>query len=202
MKTPPLLLGAALLFWGWQTGHSSPARPWRRCWRARRFSRARWEFTDEDFRRIWTFCALLLLAAALYAFTASGGPTRFARPLPAPEPGHRAQCRQRQRPDRRGADSLAADDLLPVCGRAGLQLARGHSAGDDFADLAAAVAKGAEARPAPARGAERGYLLSLLHVVPAGRELPQQRGRDLFLGLVRAGGVGALVAPFAAVWRG
>ena len=37
--------------------------------------KARWDFTDEDFRRIWTFCALLLLGAAIYAFTASGGPS-------------------------------------------------------------------------------------------------------------------------------
>ena len=40
-----------------------------------RLTKARWEFTDEDFRRIWIFCALLLLAAALYAFSASDGPS-------------------------------------------------------------------------------------------------------------------------------
>ena len=39
--------------------------------------KVRWDFTDEDFRRIWTFCALLLLASALYAFTSSGGPGDF-----------------------------------------------------------------------------------------------------------------------------
>ena len=58
MKTPPLLLGAGLL-----EGAQSV--------------KARWDFTDEDFRRIWTFCALLLLGAAIYAFTSAGGPGEF-----------------------------------------------------------------------------------------------------------------------------
>jgi len=42
-----------------------------------RLIKARWDFTDEDFRRVWTFCALLLLATSLYAFTSSGGPADF-----------------------------------------------------------------------------------------------------------------------------
>jgi hypothetical protein len=74
MKTSPLLLGAALLFWGWQTGHFIEGAAMAAVLEGARLIKARWEFTDGDFRRIWTFCALLLLAAALYAFTASGGP--------------------------------------------------------------------------------------------------------------------------------
>ena len=74
MKTPPLLLGAALLFWGWQTGHCLAGAVMAAVLEGARLIKARWDFTDEDFRRIWTFCALLLLGAALYAFTASGGP--------------------------------------------------------------------------------------------------------------------------------
>ena len=74
MKTSPLLLGAALLFWGWQTGHVFEGAAMAAVLEGARLTKARWEFADEDFRRIWTFCALLLLAAALYAFTASGGP--------------------------------------------------------------------------------------------------------------------------------
>jgi hypothetical protein len=73
MKTPPLLLGATLLFWGWQTGHASAGTAMAAVLEGARLIKARWEFTDEDFRRIWTFCALLLLAAALYAFTAGDG---------------------------------------------------------------------------------------------------------------------------------
>jgi protein-glutamine gamma-glutamyltransferase len=75
MKTPPLLLGAALLFWGWQTGQVAAGAAMAAVLEGARLTRARWEFTDEDFRRIWTFCALLLLAAALYAFTANDGPS-------------------------------------------------------------------------------------------------------------------------------
>jgi hypothetical protein len=75
MKTSPLLLGAALLFWGWQTGHVLEGAAMAAVLEGARLIKARWEFTDEDFRRIWIFCALLLLAAALYAFTASAGPS-------------------------------------------------------------------------------------------------------------------------------
>ncbi len=74
MKTSPLLLGAALLFWGWQSGHFIEGAAMAAVLEGARLTKARWEFTDEDFRRIWTFCALLLLAASLYAFTSGGGP--------------------------------------------------------------------------------------------------------------------------------
>ncbi len=72
-----MLLGAALLFWSWQTdlvligallAVVLESAPW---------VQARWEFSDRDFRRIWTFCTLLLLAAAIYAFTANEGPEQF-----------------------------------------------------------------------------------------------------------------------------
>jgi hypothetical protein len=42
-----------------------------------RFVKARWELSDEDFSRIWTFCSLLFLSAAVYAFTANEGPAHF-----------------------------------------------------------------------------------------------------------------------------
>ena len=75
MKTPPLLLGAALLFWGWQTGHVLAGTAMAAVLEGSRLIKTRWEFTDDDFRRIWIFCMLLVLAAALYAFTASGAPS-------------------------------------------------------------------------------------------------------------------------------
>ena len=34
-----------------------------------RFIKARWDLTEEDFRRIWNFCTLLALALAVYVFT-------------------------------------------------------------------------------------------------------------------------------------
>jgi len=71
MKTPPLLLGAALLFWGWQTGFLLVAAILALAFESARWTHARWEFSDADFSRIWTFCSLLLLVAALYALTAN-----------------------------------------------------------------------------------------------------------------------------------
>ncbi|HXJ72196.1 MAG TPA: hypothetical protein VNM37_05070, partial [Candidatus Dormibacteraeota bacterium] len=43
-----------------------------------RWLKARWDFSDEDFNRIWTFCALLALAATVYAFSMNEGPANFS----------------------------------------------------------------------------------------------------------------------------
>ena len=74
MKPPPFLIGATLLFWGWQTDHLLAGAATGLLLESAPWIKARWEFADQDFRRIWVFCALLLLAVAVYAFTASGGP--------------------------------------------------------------------------------------------------------------------------------
>ena len=77
MKPPPLLLGATLLFWGWQSEFLVVGAILGAVLESARVIRTRWEFSDEDFGRVWTFCALLLLASALYAFTANEGPSSF-----------------------------------------------------------------------------------------------------------------------------
>lgn len=77
MKTPPLLVGAGLVFWGWQTGFIVPGVVMGVVLESSRWLKPRWEFSDTDFRRIWTFCALLLLGAAVYAFTVNDGPGGF-----------------------------------------------------------------------------------------------------------------------------
>ena len=77
MKTPPLLLGTALLFWGWQTGFLIIGALMAVVLESARWIKARWEFSDDDFIRIWTFCSLLFLAAALYSFTSNEGPANF-----------------------------------------------------------------------------------------------------------------------------
>lgn len=87
MKTPPFLLGAGLLFWGWQSGHVPEGALMAVALEGARIVKARWEFTDDDFRRIWTFCALLLLAAALYAFADTGGPRELGNFLQNPNLG-------------------------------------------------------------------------------------------------------------------
>ena len=76
MKTPPLLIGATLVFWGWQTGHQGlliAGAVMGLILESARFIRVRWEFTDDEFARVWTFCMLLFLAAMILAFHDTGG---------------------------------------------------------------------------------------------------------------------------------
>ena len=77
MKPPPFLLGAALAFWGWQSDLLLPGVAMALIVEAAQFTQARWEFADEDFSRVWTFCSLLFLAAGVYAFTSNEGPATF-----------------------------------------------------------------------------------------------------------------------------
>ncbi|MDB6112886.1 MAG: transglutaminase-like enzyme predicted cysteine protease [Pedosphaera sp.] len=77
MKMPSFLLGAALLFWGWQTDFLLVGGVMAVALESARFTKSRWEVSDEDFSRIWTFCALVILVAAVYAFTANEGPASF-----------------------------------------------------------------------------------------------------------------------------
>ncbi len=74
MKPPPLLLGAALIFWGWQTDFFWPGVAMAAVLEGALVFKARWEVTDDDFTRIWTFCTVAFLAAMAYAFTANEGP--------------------------------------------------------------------------------------------------------------------------------
>src|SRR2546427_1931806 len=74
MKTPPFLVGSALLFWGWQTGVFGPALVMALALECSRWIKVRWDLADEDFSRIWIFCTLVLLGSAIYAFTANEGP--------------------------------------------------------------------------------------------------------------------------------
>lgn len=66
-STPtPLLLGAALLFWGWETGFMLPAVLLALVVEGSGVLRRRWELTMLDFRRVWDVCvAVTALAAAL-----------------------------------------------------------------------------------------------------------------------------------------
>lgn len=68
------MLGAALLFWGWQTGFAGFGALMAVILESSRWVTARWDVSDEDLSRIWTFCCLLLLTATVYAFTANEGP--------------------------------------------------------------------------------------------------------------------------------
>ncbi|MFO1488319.1 MAG: transglutaminase domain-containing protein [Verrucomicrobiota bacterium] len=84
MKPPPLLLAAALLFWGWQTDLFKVSLLMAIILESARLTKARWEFSDDDFARLWTFCTLVFLGTAVYAFTANEGPSRFMSFLEEP----------------------------------------------------------------------------------------------------------------------
>ena len=77
MKTPPLLLAAVLAFWGWQTGFLVPGLFMGLVIEGARLYKTRWDFSDDDFARIWTLCLLVFLAALVYAFSANDGPADF-----------------------------------------------------------------------------------------------------------------------------
>jgi len=69
MKTPPFLLFAALLFWGWLSGLLFVGALAGAVLEAALFFKWRWELDDSDFHRIWSFCILVVLALAGYVFT-------------------------------------------------------------------------------------------------------------------------------------
>jgi len=69
MKTPPLLLLATLLFWGWKSDLLLMGAVMGIILESPRVVKVRWDLSDTDFRRILTFCTLLALATTLYVFT-------------------------------------------------------------------------------------------------------------------------------------
>ncbi len=71
VNTPPFLLLATLLFWGWQSGFFLVGAMMGIVLESANFIKTRWELTGDDFRRIWNFCMLLALALAVYVLTTS-----------------------------------------------------------------------------------------------------------------------------------
>ena len=55
MRTPPLLLGATLLFWGWQSDYIVAGEVMGAILESARLVKVRWELADEDLSRIWIF---------------------------------------------------------------------------------------------------------------------------------------------------
>ena len=79
MKTPPFLIGATMLFWGCQTDFIIAGIVMAVILESSQFIKTRWEYSDDEFARIWTFCNLLLLAALIFAFNDNGGPSGFSQ---------------------------------------------------------------------------------------------------------------------------
>ncbi|HWD20947.1 MAG TPA: transglutaminase domain-containing protein [Verrucomicrobiae bacterium] len=85
MRTPPLLLGAALFFWGWQTGHLWLSAGMGAALEGARWWRRRWDFSAVDLQRIWMLCLALQAGAALILYSTQDRMLfvfKFAQSLP------------------------------------------------------------------------------------------------------------------------
>ena len=69
---PPMLLGAALLFWGWQTGFLFLALPLAILIEAARALTWRLELSATDFHRLTDLCTLLIVVSGVYLFSTTG----------------------------------------------------------------------------------------------------------------------------------
>lgn len=75
MSTPPGLVGAAVLFWGWQTGLPLLALPIAVILEFARVVPWRWHFTRAEFDRLADLSTLLFVGAVVY-FALTGGANR------------------------------------------------------------------------------------------------------------------------------
>jgi transglutaminase-like putative cysteine protease len=85
MRTPFLLMGAALLFWGWENGMLLWGILMAVTFEGARFTRARWELSNTDLNRISDLCWVLFLAAGLVLYSTEDRMVfifRFAEWLP------------------------------------------------------------------------------------------------------------------------
>ena len=67
MKTPPFLISASLLLWGWQSQLLCPALVMAAILESARFIQSRWDFSESDIRRIADLCTILLAIVVLIA---------------------------------------------------------------------------------------------------------------------------------------
>ncbi|MEZ4529347.1 MAG: hypothetical protein R2941_25845, partial [Desulfobacterales bacterium] len=65
---PPFLMGAVLLFWGWQGGLLIIAGLMALTIEAVPHIRIRWDFSAQEFNRISDLCALIFIGMAVYLF--------------------------------------------------------------------------------------------------------------------------------------
>ena len=75
MSTPPLLLGATLLFWGWQTGTLWLGVLAALALESCRLTKARWDFPQSDLNRIFNLCTTLFLGSWVIAFATGDAAT-------------------------------------------------------------------------------------------------------------------------------
>ena len=68
MKLLPFLLGATIIFWGWQTGFWLIAIPLAIAYESARYINWRWNLTTADFRNASHVCTVLLVGVLIYLF--------------------------------------------------------------------------------------------------------------------------------------
>lgn len=73
MNTPPMLVGAALLYWGWQAGLLVIAVPFALALEGSRYVTWRLDLDQDHFNRLWNLSVLLFVGSTLYVFFAQGG---------------------------------------------------------------------------------------------------------------------------------
>ena len=73
LSPPPCLLGATLLFWGWQTGFLFVAIAMAAVVESSQLIRIRWQFSPTDYNRISDLCFILVAGSAVYAFASNDG---------------------------------------------------------------------------------------------------------------------------------
>ena len=71
LKPPPLLIGLALLLWGWEAELVWVGIVAALALEAPRVLATRWQFSQADLDRIWNLCVALFLGATIYAFASS-----------------------------------------------------------------------------------------------------------------------------------
>lgn len=84
MNLPPLLLGATLAFWGWQTDFLSVGALLGVLLEGVRLTRITWESTEDELNRLWNLVTVIFLASAVFAFTTNEGPTAFTEMFGSP----------------------------------------------------------------------------------------------------------------------
>lgn len=77
INPPPLLLGAALLFWGWRAEFLPLAVMMAITLEGARYVSLRWQFSDKDINRLVDLTSVLVLAVAVYMYATRSAPGFF-----------------------------------------------------------------------------------------------------------------------------
>ncbi len=72
MNTPPFLILATLLFWGWQTGHLVVGFISGAILESSRLIKARWSLSQADFNRLWNVCIVLFIGVGAFLLLNEG----------------------------------------------------------------------------------------------------------------------------------